>query len=154
ATGIWMLGTKLGPAIGPPIAAALIAAFGWREMFFLLGAGLLIWLIPWLRYASDENLRQQQEPVDRQEPAFSTVLSSPTVAGVFIGTFCYMYFVYFCVTWMPSYLMEQRNLSLSAMGFYSFFAFAGMAGATVAGGWMADRIISRGGNAIRVRKLF
>ncbi|MDZ4801912.1 MAG: MFS transporter [Bryobacteraceae bacterium] len=154
ATGIWMLGTKIGPAVGPPVAAALTAAFGWRQMFFFLGLGLLVWIIPWLRYGSDTSLPARDEAVDSSEPPFSKVLFSPTVAGVFIGTFCYMYFVYFCVTWLPSYLVEQRNLSLASMGFYSFFAFGGMAAATVAGGWTADRMIKRGADSIRVRKLF
>jgi MFS family permease len=154
ATGIWMLGTKLGPAVGPLIAAALISAYGWRQMFFLLGAGLLIWLVPWMKYASDEGRDVAGVPASPEEPAFIQVLTSPTVAGVFVGTFCYMYFVYFCVTWLPSYLVEQRNLSLTSTGFYSFFAFGGMAGATVAGGWIADRMVARGADAIRTRKLF
>ena len=154
ATGIWMLGTKIGPAIGPPIAAALTAAVGWRQMLLFLGAGLLIWIVPWLKYAKDDHLPSREDAGDGTEPPFLKVLVSSTVAGVFIGTFCYMYFVYFCVTWLPSYLVEQRNLSLTSMGFYSFFAFGGMAAATVAGGWIADRMISRGADSIRVRKLF
>lgn len=154
ATGIWMLGTKIGPAIGPPIAAALTAAVGWRQMFLFLGAGLLIWIVPWLKYAKDDHLPSREEAGDHTEPPFLTVLFSSTVAGVFIGTFCYMYFVYFCVTWLPSYLVEQRNLSLTSMGFYSFFAFGGMAAATVGGGWIADRMIARGADSIRTRKLF
>ncbi len=153
ATGIWMLGTKLGPAIGPPIAASLTALFGWRQMFLFLGLGLMVWLIPWLKYGSDSPPPSRAETAESSEP-FSKVLFSPTVLGVFIGTFCYMYFVYFCVTWLPAYLVEQRNLSLASMGFYSFFAFGGMAAATVAGGWIADRMISRGADSIRIRKLF
>ncbi len=101
ATGIWMLGTKLGPAIGPPIAASMITAFGWRQMFFLLGAGLLIWLVPWLKYASDDDLHREQEPVDRHEPPFSAVLLSPTVSVIHRDVLLHV-LRYFCVTWLPS----------------------------------------------------
>jgi nitrate/nitrite transporter NarK len=65
-----------------------------------------------------------------------------------------MYFVYFCMTWMPAYFVEHRHLSLSSMGLYTFFSFAGMATMAVAGGWAADRLIARGGNPVFVRKAF
>ena len=38
-----------------------------------------------------------------------------------------MYFVYFCLTWMPAYLNEARHLSLSSSSLYTTFSFAGMA---------------------------
>ena len=54
-------------------------------------------------------------------------LASPVTWGTVIATFSYMYFVYFCMTWMPAYFMERRHLSLSKMGLYTFFSFGGMA---------------------------
>jgi MFS transporter, ACS family, D-galactonate transporter len=71
-----------------------------------------------------------------------------------IGTFCYMYFVYFCMTWMPAYFVEARNLSISGMGLYTFASFAGMASVAAIAGWAADRMIARGGDPVRVRKGF
>jgi MFS family permease len=84
----------------------------------------------------------------------SKLLSSPTLLGVIIGTFSYMYFVYFCMTWMPAYLQEARGLSLSASGFYTTFSFAGMAVMSIVGGLAADWIIERGNDAVLVRKAF
>ena len=54
-------------------------------------------------------------------------MASPVIWGTIIGTFCYMYFVYFCMTWMPAYFVERRHLSLGDMGLYTFFSFGGMA---------------------------
>ena len=71
-----------------------------------------------------------------------------------IATFCYMYFVYFCMTWMPAYFVEQRHLTLAKMGLYTFFSFGGMAIVAVLGGWAADLLIARGGNPVTVRKWF
>ena len=48
AMGIYMAGTKIGPAIGAPVAAFLIAAYGWKAMFVVSGLASLIWLVPWL----------------------------------------------------------------------------------------------------------
>ena len=41
-----MTGTKIGPAIGAPITAALISLYDWRIMFMVLGLGSLLWLHP------------------------------------------------------------------------------------------------------------
>src|SRR5262249_28049856 len=48
ATGVYMSGTKYGPAIGAPIAAYLVRDYGWQWMFVFTGLGSLLWLIPWL----------------------------------------------------------------------------------------------------------
>ena len=48
AVGIFMIGTKVGPAIGPLIAGYLLVAYGWQSMFLIIGLGGLIWLVPWM----------------------------------------------------------------------------------------------------------
>jgi hypothetical protein len=55
---------------------------------------------------------------------------------------------------MPAYFVEQRHLSLTKMGFYSFFSFGGMAITAALAGWAADCMIGRGGNPVTVRKWF
>jgi MFS family permease len=48
AAGIFVSGSKWGPAIASPLATWLILGYGWRTMFFLLGLGGLVWVIPWI----------------------------------------------------------------------------------------------------------
>jgi ACS family D-galactonate transporter-like MFS transporter len=43
-----MLGTKIGPAIGAPLAAWLITLYDWHLMFIIVGLAGLVWLAPWL----------------------------------------------------------------------------------------------------------
>jgi MFS family permease len=76
------------------------------------------------------------------------------VLGSVIVNFCYQYFTFFCMTWMPAYFVEERHLSLSKMGLYTFFSFGGMAIVATMAGWAADRLIVRGLNAVSVRKAF
>src|SRR5260370_18421329 len=45
AVGLYMTGTKIGPAIGAWIAAKLILGYGWRGMFLWLGVGSFLLLI-------------------------------------------------------------------------------------------------------------
>jgi sugar phosphate permease len=85
---------------------------------------------------------------------FASILSSPVVWGGMITNFCYGYFTFYCMTWMPAYLVEQRGLSISRSGLFTFFSFAGIAIVAAIAGWAADRIIARGKNPIVVRKAF
>jgi ACS family D-galactonate transporter-like MFS transporter len=50
--------------------------------------------------------------------------------------------------------MERRGLSLTSMGVYTFLSFGGIAVMTPLAGWLADLLIARGGDAVRVRKRF
>lgn len=157
AVGLYMTGTKLGPAIGLPTAAWLISQYGWRALFIILGFGSLVWLVPWMLLVKndDRQLEKKSTAAAKEIPIpFSRIMASPVIWGTIIGTFCYMYFVYFCLQWMPAYFVEQRNLSLTSMGLYSFFSFGGMAGMAALAGWLADRMIARGGDPVKVRKGF
>ncbi|MSV29448.1 MAG: MFS transporter [Bryobacterales bacterium] len=156
AVGVYMTGTKIGPAIGAPIAAWLIAKYDWRIMFLVLGLGCLLWLIPWttLMRNDDREREQAEKKPNAAAVPFGRLMASPVIWGTIIGTFSYMYFVYFCMTWMPAYFVERRGLSLNSMGLYTFFSFAGMATMSAVAGYAADRIIARGANAVSVRKAF
>lgn len=157
AVGIFAMGNKFGPAIGAPVAAWLIANYDWRLMFFATGAAGLIWLLPWLLLVrSDLPTREQMPAIKRSASAvgFGDILRSPVVWGGMITNFCYGYFTFYCMTWMPAYLVEQRGLSLKQSGLYTFFSFAGIAIVAVLAGWAADRIIARGRDPVFVRKAF
>lgn len=154
AVGVYMAGTKIGPAIGPPLAAWLTVQYDWRIMFLILGLGGLIWLIPWIFLVDNDERRAAPRVSASSTIRLGQLVASPVVWGTVIVTFCYMYFVYFCITWMPAYFVEQRHQSLSRMGLYTFFSFGGMAVVAVLGGWFADTMIRRGGNPVAVRKWF
>ncbi len=155
AIGVYMSGTKYGPAIGAPLAAYLITAYGWQWMFVLTGLGCLLWLVPWLLFVKDDAGPAQAEPsAKKEETSWSAILATPVMWGACLGTFCYMYFVYFCMTWMPTYFKERHGLSLMASGWYTFMSFGGMATIAIIGGWAADRLIAKGWDAVNVRKTF
>jgi MFS family permease len=157
AVGLYMAAAKVGPALGIPLATAALTAWGWRPMFLILGLATLLWLVPWMKFVKDDDRElesaQLRKAPESQVP-FLTVMASPVIWGTVIGTFCYQYFVYFCMTWMPAYFVERRNLSLNKMGLYTMFSFLGMATVAILAGWVADRLIDRGGDPVRVRKAF
>lgn len=159
AVGAYMSGTKVGPAVGFVISAYLLEAFGWRGMFAVLGFAAMPWLLPFLlrvgrgdpaaRPAARAAAAERERAVTMAE-----LLRSPVIWGTLLGTFCYMYFVYYCMTWMPTYFKQQHGMSIKEQGWYSAVAFGGMAVVIVAAGRAADMLIRRGFDAVNVRKGF
>lgn len=156
AMGIYMAGTKYGPGIGHPAATFLSVNYGWQNMFLILGLGCLIWLVPWLTLVKNDDRELATAAAAKQKTElmpFSHVFSSLMIYGVILGTFCYNYFVFFCLTWLPSYLIEHRGMTKTQMGWISFAGFSGMATVAIFGGWLADRMVARGNDPIKVRRV-
>jgi MFS family permease len=145
-------GTKLGPAIGSLIGGFVLADSGWRTLFIVLGAGSLLWFIPWVIWAPRTNSVERQER--RAGPRMADILAKPEAWGTFIGAFSYTYSYFFLLTWLPSYLVQERHLSLAAMGVLGSIPFALSAVSAVLCGWASDAWIRSGASPTRVRKTF
>ena len=159
AVGFYMLGAKFGPAIGAPLAAWLIVSFDWRLMFLITGLAGLAWLVPWLLLAKNDLPRRAGGAIQAVKKKavhmpLLRILRSPLIWGTLVVNFCYNYFTFFCMTWMPAYLVEQRGLTLGRMGLYTFYSFMGIALVALASGWLCDRLIQRYGRPVLFRKLF
>jgi MFS transporter, ACS family, D-galactonate transporter len=155
AAGIFVSGSKWGPAIASPLATWLILGYGWRTMFFLLGLGGLVWVIPWIVLAGADPPRKQETGRSPNAAVpFSALFRTRAMWATVIGTFCYNYFLFFSLTWMPAYLVESRNLTLTSMSIYTMFSFAGAGTVAILAGAAADWMIRRGANALNVRRWF
>jgi MFS family permease len=156
AAGIFVSGSKWGPAIASPLATWLILGYGWRTMFFLLGLGGLVWVIPWTVLAGADPHRKQETGGSQNaaKPPFGALFRTRAMWATLIGTFCYNYFLFFSLTWMPAYLVESRNLTLSSMSIYTMFSFAGTGTVAILAGAAADWMIRRGANALNTRRWF
>ena len=162
AVGIYMTGTKIGPAVGIPVAAYLANSYSWQTMFLVLGAGSLLWLVPFLLLVKKTDKSAQGRaaaaaaagPNPEATITLGQALRTPLMWGIILGTYCYMYFVYYCMTWMPTYFRERHGMSIEKMSWFAFVSFGGMAAVTALAGWAADHLIARGGDPVRVRRNF
>jgi len=155
--GLYQACAKLGPAIGGPLAAWLLISHGWRAMFIVMGFGALLWLIPWMLLVRDNDRELEKTLLKRPEIAsisFSELLANRAMWGIIIGSFCYNYFNYFCLTWLPAYFAESRGLSLSSTGWFTGFSFWGFAIVATGAGLLADGMITHGHDAVSIRRKF
>ncbi len=143
-------GSKLGPVLGTFLGGILLVRVGWRFFFIVLGIGSLLWLIPWLKWMPRSYSRRSSRPEDL--PSILEMLRFRSAWGTFLGHFCGNYFWFFLLTWLPSYLVKERNFSIQRMANITSTSFLAVAGATVLAGWISDRCIARGASPTTVRK--
>ena len=146
-------GTKLGPAVGALLGGLLMARYGWRPFFILLGAGALLWLAPWLAWMPrDASVRKRTPAID--EPGTLALFRHRSAIFSAVGLFCSNYFWYFLVTWLPAYLETERHFPKAKMAVWASLSFLTVAISSAAFGRISDRMIRRGGSVTRVRKGF
>ncbi len=151
-------GSKLGPALGTLVGGLIVAKYGWRSLFFILGFGALLWLPFWMIWAPRKSKVHLHEnsalPVHTYMPSMWELLQIRSVWGSFFGLFAINYTWYFMVTWFPSYLIKARHFSTERMAVLGSIPFLMIGVAAVLAGWWADRLISKGGSPTKVRKSF
>jgi len=157
AVGILMAAAKVGPALGSFIAVKLLSSVGWQMMFLTIGLGSMLWLLPWLFLMTNDDRAREKEAKQTaggKDISFGTVMASPVIWGTIVGTFCYQYFVYFALTWMPAYFKESFKMSLNDSGVFTAASFLCMAVVATLAGFAADAMIGKGYDAVAVRRGF
>jgi MFS family permease len=143
-------GTKLGPALGTLLGGLLMARFGWRPFFIVLGLASMIWLPAWVKWMPRGPIPNLRGAGD--VPSVPQILSKRSAWATFAGIFCGNYLWYFLLTWLPFYLVRERHFSMDRMATIGALAYAVTATATIITGWLADRAIAAGVSPTRVRK--
>ena len=143
------VGTKAGPALGTLVGGLMIAVWGWRPFFILMGGVSLIWLVPWLKAIPKDQAKAKK---GERGTSMLAILRLRPAWATFLGLFCSNYAYYFLLTWLPSYLVVERKFSLKAMAVVGALPYCATALASLTGGYCADRWIRAGADAGRVRQ--
>jgi MFS family permease len=150
ANSVVSAGLVLGPGFGMLLGGLLMARFGWRPFFIVLGLVSLLWLLPWLKW-----MPKKQSVIASDTtgvPSLFEFLSLRSAWGSCIGLFAGNYVSYFLITWLPFYLVRERHFSMNSMAKIGGIAYLlGACFATLAG-WLSDRWIMSGATPTRVRK--
>jgi MFS family permease len=155
ANGMITLGLALGPAFGTFAGGMVMAQVGWRWLFILFGLASSLWLIPW--FLATRRLSQQDDTptVDTGvAPAFAAILKRRDLWGVSLGHFALNYAFYFVISWLPTYLIKARGLSVTEMAQLGGLIYLVYAASCLGTGWLSDRWLRAGASATKVRKTF
>jgi len=153
-SGLFDFGTRTGLVLEGILVPWLLVHFGWRRTFLILGFTALVWLVPWL-WIFPRRLQMARADVATPNLASRSVartLLSRNLLGICLGFFCFDYYWYVLVTWLPDYLVTVRQLSIVQAGFYASLAFFTFGIAEPIGGWIADSLIRRGWDETSTRK--
>ncbi len=143
-------GSALGSASGALGGGILMASFGWRPFFVVLGVVTLLWLPAWLRWKPQPTVAQRGGAV--YVPTVAAIFAQRSAWGTFLGLFFGNYVLYFLISWLPYYLIRERNFSAKNMAFTGGATYVAMALGSALTGWLSDRWLASGASASRVRK--
>lgn len=150
ASGMVMSGLKWGNVIGTLGAGLLMADYGWRRVFVAVGLISLVWLPAWGRWmprsATDSSTSTTSGP------RFREILMQRSFWGTSTGHFATNYLFYFILTWLPTYLVLERHLSIKSMALVAGLCYGVDAVSAVSTGWLQDFAIRAGHSATFVRK--
>lgn len=163
ANSSWLLGQMIGPALGMACFAAVIAAYGWRAIYWLcavlsLVAIPLVWFFTtdrpdqhkWVNQAELEHITQGQiEDAANREKGVSSGNAWHNFAALIRNPdFCCSAFAFWAsssmwwgiMSWLPQYLRVARGFSWAKMGFFSSLPYIfGLLG-LISAGVVADRM--------------
>ncbi len=143
---------KIGPAISVLIGGLLVARFGWRALFLCLGVVSLLWLVPWTLWGPSGDALGKETEGGRVSVA--RIMRRREAWGTSLGMFALGYVWSFLLSWLPTYMVNERGFSMRMVAVLGSLPFWASAGTAVFGGWLSDRWIAAGGSVTRVRKTF
>jgi MFS family permease len=165
--GIWNGAPSLGTAIAPVLLTPLMLLFGWRWMFVIMAAVGLVLAGVWYavyrdfdaetlaaedrQYLYDGGQAPDAHPV--HAAAWGKLFGFRATWGLILGFFGNVYVGWLFIAWLPGYLELQRHMSIPKTGFVASVPFLfGLVG-SIGGGFLADRLTTRGMTTIASRKL-
>jgi MFS transporter, ACS family, D-galactonate transporter len=155
ANGLIDAGSKLGPALGVLLGVEMINRFSWRGMFFIIGAGSLLWLIPWCLVAHKlPGKRIRGNPESCWSASYSQLLSNRALWGTAIGLFGGNYAWFFFLNWLPYYFENDRHYTHDTLAIMGSLPFWAIAVSSTFFGLFADWLIRRRGHAGNIRRFF
>ena len=171
ATTAFDAAAKFSSALGLPIVALAVSAWGWRAGFWMTGTLSLIYALAfWLfyrdpseskrlseaerRYIIEGGAQQEGKVPTNMGASLGFLLSQRKVWGLTLGFTAYNYAFNLFLVWLPGYLQTQLHTSVLKSGLYLIIPWL-VATVTdvLIGGVLVDRLITRGYDPSRVRKV-
>ncbi|WP_045769438.1 MFS transporter [Xanthomonas albilineans] len=164
ATGIFNSGSNIGAIVAPLSVPFIANAWGWQWAFIFTGVLGAIWLtVWWLSYRPPEHhphlsaaelTHIRSDPSESIRPLSWTQLLRHRQAWAFVvGKFLTDPVWWFFLFWLPKFLHDKYGLGLLQLGAPLIVIFLLADVGSIAGGWLAGRLLARGWSVNRARKV-
>jgi MFS transporter, ACS family, D-galactonate transporter len=155
-SGLFDAGTRTGLVIEGVLVPWMLKHYGWRVSFSFIGFAALLWLVPWFLMTPKDLHGRADQSASTVRPGFSPALKALVTNRNLLGTcltfFCFDYYWYFLVNWLPDYLVTGRGLTILSAGLYAALPYFVFGASEPIGGWLADALVRRGWSETRARK--
>jgi MFS transporter, ACS family, hexuronate transporter len=163
ATGFFNAGSNVGAIVAPLMVSFITLTWGWPWAFVVTGALGFLWLALWWRfYRAPEShprlskaeftyIRNDSEKKEKPMPWLALMgyrQSWAFAAGKFLTDPIW----WFYLSWLPKFLHDQYNITLSKMGppLATIYILADLG--SILGGWLSSSLIRRGWSLNASRK--
>lgn len=173
ANGLSSMGMAVGSGLMTPVVAWIVATYGWKSSFLITGALGLVWVVFWLYFfknkpqeskASKEEIEyilsgkpneesQRDDSQAGSDIKWHQFMKKRNVLVSMYGLFAQNYILYLILTWLPAYLVIEKDMTLINAGFNSVLPWVVAAIGAICGGKLSDYFITRGWEVIRARKI-
>jgi len=156
ANGLFSSGVNVGALIALPFVAWLITRYNWRVAFFIVGSLGFIWLIAWVPFytvrskstranAAEIALIENDLENAEEQPKIPWlhILKRKSTIGLLGGYFCQVWILFVFQTWLPTYLVQARNMTLMKAGIFGMLPFLAGAIGSFVGGAVSDHWVRR-----------
>lgn len=156
-------GSSLAKIAVAPMLALILAAWGWRACFIVMGVVSVLWCVLWLMIGKEGPYARrsrttavvpgQAAEVVAERVPLRKILLTPSFLGALFGTFAVYALVAASITWIPSYL--EAGLGYSRLHSGLMFGLPSIASLIMMFGstFIADRLSSRNHSARVTRAL-
>ncbi|MFJ3483568.1 MFS transporter [Pseudomonas sp. NPDC090202] len=172
ASSIYVCGQYLGTALFTGLLLWLATTYDWRHVFYSTGIVGILFGIAWLylyrdplncKKVSKEELayiedggglvKSSQEKNKFKWAQIAELMKYRQVWAICLGKFASTSALYFFLTWFPTYLIEERHLTMVKVGIFAVLPFIGATVGVLLAGVIADMMIRRGYSLSFSRKL-
>ena len=171
ANSVYSVGQTIGLGLLSLPLFWITQRFGWRGLFFLVGAiGIVFSVIWWALYRNPGDSRTvnraeieyieaggggdyRGQPLVFRRRYIAALLGHRQVVGASIGQFGGNSTLVFFLTWFPTYLVRARGMTFIQAGAVASVPYIAAAVGVVVGGLVSDTLLKRTGSANLARKL-
>ncbi len=165
AMAIFNSGAVIGAVIAPPLIAWVALTFGWRSAFFIGASFSAVLMVLWyfnFRSPSEHPRLSDEERayIVSDQPVHTGGAPRPWLAlfahrqtwALIVARFFTDPIWWFLISWLPSYLKNERGFSLSLIGMLAWIPFLFADVGNLVGGGASSLLLRRGWAVDRARK--